>query len=333
MNTRTLTIVSIAAVVLLVVLYESLYRVKQVEQALVLEFGRPVDIVRDPGLHFKKPFVQNVEFYDKRLIQYNLDNKEVIMGDQKWLIVDAYVRYHITDPLKYKQTVRNEITMRDRLDSIVDSSLRQVLGRVPLEKVISDQRSDIMDKIKVIVNSVTSGKPLPKNFTREFIETVEPEAIAPDVSQAAAVPAIPVEEILQEYPGGFGVEVVDVRIMRADLPEENSKFVYRRMITEREREAKEFRAEGKEEADKIRARAEKERAEILAQADKEAEIIRGEADAVATKVFANAFSRDPEFYAFYRSLKAYEKSMDGNDTMMVLSPDSEFLKYMKQGLR
>lgn len=315
MKNFPLPLIAGGVAVILFILLSALYRVHQVEQALVVEFGKPVATVQKPGLHVKKPFIQDVVFFDKRLLEFNADSREVILGDQKRLIVDAYVRYRITDPLKFFQTVRDENVMRDRLNSIVESSLRQVLGNYPLDVVVSAKRADIMRDITAIVNSQTSGKPLPK----KIIETLD-EGVADKVEELAA-PTVK---------GGFGVEVADVRIMRADLPQENSQATYRRMQTEREREAKEFRARGEEEAQKIRAQAENERTIILAKAQRESDIIRGEGDAKATKIFADAFNRDPQFYAFYRSLEAYRNVMNGKDTTMVLSPDSEFLRFMEK---
>ncbi len=278
----------------------SAFIVEQTEQALILEFGKPVRAVKDAGLHFKTPFTQNVEFFDNRLIDFDAEPNEVIASDQKRLIVDAFVRYRITDPLRFKQTVGNEATMRSRLNSILESSLRQVLGSVPLSEVLSEKRSEIMADIKDIVNAQAMGKKLEG-----------------DAGNATT--------------GGFGIEVVDVRIKRADLPPANSDGIYKRMQTEREREAKEFRAKGSEDAQKIRSQADKERTIIIAEAKKKAEITRGEGDGTATKIFADAFGQDQDFFQFYRSMQAYKKTLDRKDTTMILSPDSEFLKLMEKG--
>lgn len=275
--------------------------VGQTEQALVLQFGKPVRVVEKPGLQFKTPFLQNVEYYDKRLLDFDAESKEVIAADQKRLIVDAFVRYRITDPLRFKQAVADERTMRSRLNSILESSLRQVLGSVPLSAVISEKRSEIMDNIRTLVNQQATSthlQPTPEN---------------------------------KDAVRGFGIEVVDVRIKRADLPPANSEGIYKRMQTEREREAKEFRARGAEEAQKIRSQADKERTILLAEAKKTAETTRGEGEGLATKIFADAFGQDEDFFAFYRTMQAYKKTLLGKDTTMIMSPDNEFLKMLEKG--
>jgi modulator of FtsH protease HflC len=282
-----LTVVTLAAL-------DSFFIVKQAQQALVFSFGSYVRTEKEPGLKFKTPLIQNVEFFDARLLDFDAESKEVIAADQKRLIVDAFVRYRITDPLRFKQTVGNETIMRSRLNSILESSLRQVIGEVPLSAVISEKRTDTMNKIKQLVNAQTrsgTGKDVPA--------------------------------------GGFGIEVVDVRIKRADLPPANSEGIYKRMQTEREREAKEFRAKGAEDAQKIKSMADKERTIILADAKKQAEILRGEGDQQATKIFAQSFGQDTEFFKFYRSMQAYKKALSKDDTTLVLSPNSGFLKEME----
>ena len=270
--------------------------VDQNEQALVLEFGKPVRAIQTPGLNFKKPFVQNVEYFEKRLLDFDADPKEVIAADQKRLIVDAFVRYRITDPLRFKQTVGDEATMRNRLNSILESSLRQVIGSEPLSSVISEKRPQIMQQIRAQVNAQTMA--------------------SGDDNKGK---------------GGFGIEVIDVRIKRADLPPANSDGIYKRMQTEREREAKEFRAQGAEDAQKIRSQADKDRTILLAEAQRKAEIIRGEGDQQATHIFAQSFGQDADFFQFYRSMQAYKKSLSPQDTTVVLSPNSEFLKYIDKG--
>jgi membrane protease subunit HflC len=288
--------IGIAAVVLFV-LFSSIFVVKQTEQALVLQFGKPVRVEQNPGLKFKVPFFQNVEFYSKQLLDFDAEPKEVIASDQKRLIVDAFVRYRITDPLRFKQAVADERTMRSRLNSILESSLRQVIGSQPLSAVISEKRSQVMDTIRDLVNTQARG--------------------------AATEPG----EALR----GFGIEVVDVRIKRADLPPANSEGIYKRMQTEREREAKEFRARGAEDAQKIRSQADKERTILIAEAKKTAEITRGQGDGEATKIFADSFGQDQDFFKFYRTLQAYKKTLSNKDTTVILSPDSEFLKTMDKG--
>jgi len=294
---KLLTVAGFAAVALLFVLFNASFIVNQTEQALVLQFGKPIRAVQKPGLHFKMPFVQNVEFYDKRLLDFNAESKEVIAADQKRLIVDAFVRYRITDPLRFKQAVADERTMRSRLNSILESSLRQVIGGVPLADVISQKRPEILERIRGLVNEQAMGRG--------------------DASGARD--------------GGFGIDVVDVRIKRADLPPANSEGIYKRMQTERDREAKDFRAQGAEDAQKIRSQADKERTILLAEARRKAEVVRGEGEGTAAKIFAGAFGQDQDFFKFYRSMQAYKKTLNQKDTTVILSPDSEFLKYLEKG--
>ncbi|MEQ1704917.1 MAG: protease modulator HflC [Rickettsiales bacterium] len=279
----------------------SAFIVKQTEQALVMQFGKFVREEKNAGIYFKTPFLQNVEYFDKRLLDFDANPNEVIAADQKRLIVDAFIRYKITNPLLFKQTVGNEMTMRSRLNSILESSLRQVLGSVPLSAVLSEKRAEIMSDIRNLVNLQAMGA--------KVEGTTETASIAT---------------------GGFGIEVVDVRIKRADLPPANSEGIYKRMQTEREREAKEFRAKGSEDAQKIRSQADKERTIILAEAKKKAEITRGEGDGTATKIFADSFGKDEEFFQFYRSMQAYKKTLDKKDTTIMMSPDNEFLKFMEK---
>jgi modulator of FtsH protease HflC len=299
---KSVTLIIGGLLVGLFLLANSLFVVRQTEQALVLQFGKPIRAEQTPGLKFKTPFIQNVEYFDKRLLDFDAESKEVIAADQKRLIVDAFVRYRITDPLRFKQTVADERTMRSRLNSILESSLRQVLGSVPLSEMISEKRPEIMQDIRELVNAQAMG------------------AKAPAVEGEAATTK-----------GGFGIEVVDVRIKRADLPPANSEGIYKRMQTEREREAKEFRAKGAEDAQKIRSQADKERTIILAEARKKADILRGEGDGQATKIFGDAFGQDQDFFQFYRTLQAYRKTLNQKDTTVIMSPDNEFLKYMEKG--
>jgi len=292
-----------ALAVFLLVTMNVLYIVPQTEQALVVELGRPVVVVTKPGLKMKMPFVQSVEYYDKRLLDFDAPAKQVIASDQKRLQVDAFVRYRITDPLKFKQTVRDEKTMRSHLNEILESSLREVFSSVPLKEAIAERRAALMRQIRDEMNS--------------RVNQVSLSADGKSTGQ-----------------GGFGIEIVDVRVMRADLPQANSEGVYQRMKTEREQEAKKFRAQGEEEAQKIRATAEKERTVLMAEAKKKSESIRGEGDAQATRIFAEAFGRDGEFFEFYRTLQAYRKTMTNTDTTVILSPDNPFLKYFgKEGGR
>ncbi len=276
--------VIIAAV--LIVSADSLFVLSQTEQAIVLQFGEPIREIKNPGLKLKLPFIQKVIFYDNRLLNLEPPAQEVVLNDKKRLDVDNFTRYRIVDPLKFYQTVRTEAQARSKLEEIVNSSVRKVLGRSTLQELLSSQRTEIMA----------------------------------DISQAVKVDA---EQI--------GVSVADVRIRRADLPVEVLQAINARMKTEREREAKEFRATGQQEAQKIRAEAEKEQAVIIAEAEKQAQIIRGEGDKQAIEIWNSAAGVDPKFFAFYRSLEAYKNSLSGQgDTSLVLSPDSEFFKYFKQ---
>jgi membrane protease subunit HflC len=277
-------IVGILVIVGAVVAWNSLFIVDQTEQALVLQFGEPKGGVRGPGLWAKIPFVQNVVYYDHRLLDYDPPAEEVIAADQKRLVVDAYTRFRITNPLLFFQSVRDEAGVRLRLGALVSASLRRVVGNVTLAAILSAQRADVMNKIRDEVNAESKG---------------------------------------------FGIDVVDVRIRRADLPEENNQAIYARMQSERQREAKQFRARGAELAQGIRAKADREKVVILAEAQKQAQITRGEGDSSAIKIYADAYSRDPDFYSFYRSLQAYRESLVGGTTL-VLSPDSPFLRFLNE---
>ena len=266
-----------------VVLWNSaFFVVNQWEQAIVIQLGKPVRTVTDPGLNFKIPIIQNIIKFDRRLLEYDAAPKELLTRDKQQLVVDNYSRWRIVDPLLYYQTLRNEAGAQSRLDDIIYSDLRENLGRHDMSKIVSD-RADIMTDI--VVSSRTKAT-------------------------------------------NFGIEILDVRIKRVDLPEKNEKNVFQRMRTERERQALKFRAEGEEESRKIRSEAERERKVILAEANKTSSIIRGEGEATATKVFASAYNRDPGFYSFIRTLQAYESSLD-DETMFVLSPDSEFFRTLK----
>jgi membrane protease subunit HflC len=296
MRMRSVIAWGLLAVVLLVAT-NALYIVPQTQQALVVELGRPVKVVTKAGLNVKVPFMQSVEYYDKRLLDFDAQPKEVIASDQKRLIVDAFMRYRITDPLKFKQTVRDEKTMRSHLNEILESSLREVFSSVPLNEAIAQRRAELMHLIRDEMNERVNQSSWDTNAKDEAGK------------------------------GGFGIEIVDVRVMRADLPQANSEGVYQRMKTEREREAKQWRAQGEEEAQKIRATADKDRTVLLAEAKKQAETTRGEGDATATKIFADAFGRDDDFFQFYRTMQIYRKTLTSADTTMVMSPDNAFLKY------
>ena len=269
-------------VVLAVVAYQSMFVVQEVNQAIVLQFGDPKKIITKPGLNFKIPFIQNVVYLDRRVL--NLDNppEEVIAADQKRLIVDAFARFKIVDPLKFYISVGNERVARSRLATIINSRIRSVLGTQELATLLSTDRAVHMASIQNDVNTEAQG---------------------------------------------FGITIVDVRIKRADLPQANSEAIFKRMQTEREREAKEFRAQGAEMAAKITSTADKDVTVILANANKQSEIMKGEGDGERNRIFADAFGRDPKFFAFYRAMQSYERALIGGDTSLILSPDSDFFKF------
>jgi membrane protease subunit HflC len=270
------------AAVAAVAAYESFFIVDEREQAIVLQFGEPRRVVREPGLQFKIPFIQNVTVFDRRILLFDNPVEEIISSDQKRLIVDAFARYRIVDPLLFFQTIRFELALRTRLGSIINDSLRQVLGEVPLQEVISEKRAALM------------------------------AAVADGVRREARP---------------FGIHIEDVRVRRADLPNENSEAIYRRMQTERQQEAAQIRAEGEEEARRVRAAADRDKTVILAEAERDAEVLRGRGEAEKNRIFASAFGQDPEFFAFYRSMQAYQKALTADDTTMVLSPNSQFFQF------
>ena len=260
----------------------SIFIVKEVNQAIVLQFGDPKKIITKPGLNFKLPFIQNVVFLDKRILNLDAPPEEVIASDQKRLIVDAFARFQIIDPLKFYISVGNERVARSRLSTIINSRIRSVLGTQRLQTLLSEDRTKQMSLIQEGVNNEAEK---------------------------------------------FGIKIIDVRIKRADLPQANSDAIFARMQTERNREAKEFRAKGAEMAVTITSTADKEVTVILADAQKKSEIMKGEGDGQRNKIFADAFGQDPQFFAFYRAMQAYEKALIGGETSLVLSPDSEFFKF------
>ena len=277
-----------AVIVVGVIVFQSLFIVKEINQAIVLQFGDPKKIITKAGLNFKLPFIQNVVFLDKRILNLDNDPQEVIAADQKRLIVDAIARFKIVDPLKFYISVGNERVARSRLSTIINSRIRGVLGTQELATLLSTDRTKQMAIIQSDVNKEAKS---------------------------------------------FGIKIIDVRIKRADLPPANSDAIYKRMQTEREREAKEFRAEGAEIAQKIRSTADKDVTVLLANANKKSEIMKGEGDGQRNKIFANAFGRDPQFFAFYRAMQAYETALIGGETSMVLSPDSEFFKFFGKAMK
>jgi membrane protease subunit HflC len=282
MNTRLLAIVGAVLVVAGILLTSAFFIVGQTEQALVLQLGEVRRVIREPGLKIKRPFIEDVITYDKRVLDFEPPHEEVIVSDQKRLVVDAYTRYRIVNPLLFYQTVGTEQGVRARLSSLVTGSLRRVLGGVTLSDILSAKRGEIMRQIR------------------------------DDVAAQAR---------------DFGIEVVDVRLRRADLPEENSQAIYARMQSEREREARQYRSEGAEAAQTVRANADRERTIILAEAQRDAQRVRGEGDAQATRIYGDAFGQDKQFFAFYRSLQAYRDALTGKDTAFVLSPEGNFFRF------
>ena len=275
-------VVAVLLIVVLILAYSSLFTVYQTHQALVVRLGQPIWVYTDPGLHAKVPLIDTVITIDKRILDLESTTQEVIASDQKRLVVDAFARYRIKDPLRFYQAVGTVDAANARLSTLLVSALRRVLGEATFIQLVRDERDDLMTRIR---------------------EQLDREAAA------------------------FGIEVVDVRIRRADLPEQNSQAVYQRMQTERQREAAEFRATGSQRAQEIRARADRDVTVLIADATAKAEQIRGEGDSERNRIFADAFNRDPDFFAFYRSMQAYEASMHRTDTRLLLKPDSDFFRY------
>ncbi|WP_069623615.1 protease modulator HflC [Methyloceanibacter marginalis] len=282
MGRTALTVVLVVFGLLAVTAYLTLFTVYQTQQALVLEFGKPKRLITTPGLNFKIPFIQNVSYFDKRLLDLDSAPQEVIASDQKRLVVDAFARWRITDPLLFYQTVSDERIARSQLGAFLEASLRRVLGSSSFEAVVRDERNALMQRITEQVNAEAKG---------------------------------------------IGVNVLDVRIKRADLPEANSLAIFRRMQTERQREAAEIRAQGEEASRRIRATADRQVTVLKAEATGESERIRGDGDAEKNRVFAQAFGKDPDFFAFYRSMQAYQSALQSDDTRLLLSPTSQFFQY------
>jgi len=280
---KMLKVFGILVVLLLLSSGSMFFQVDQTQTAIVLQLGKPQGGVRTAGIHWKLPVLQTVKKYDARYLSYDAAAREVITRDKKNLKVDNYALWRIADPLKFYQTVRDEIGAQSRIDDISYSQVREQLGKYDLIDIVATKRREIMEEV-----------------TRKTAEAA------------------------REY----GIEVVDVRIKRADLPPSNEKAVYARMQAERTRQAQLYRAEGEEAAREIRSQADKERAVILAEAYRQAEELRGQGDAEATRIYAEAFGRDPEFYAFTRSLDVYSEAFKDKD-VLVLSPDGDLFKYLK----
>jgi len=281
---KSMYIVGIAVVVLLIVANATFYAVHQTQYAIIVQLGKPVRVVLEPGLHMRAPFVQQATYFDNRVLEYDAAPAEILTKDKKNLVLDNYSKWRIKAPLKFYKTVKNEAGGRSRLDDIIYSQLRVQLGLHNLNEIISEARENIMKKVTASSNIVAND---------------------------------------------YGIEVVDVRIKRADLPPENERHVFERMRAERERQAKKYRSEGQEESLKVKAAADRDRTIILAEAYKTGEEMKGEGDAKSIKIYAQAFERDPQFYDFIRSLEAYKKSLK-KGTTVVLSPEMDFFKYFRQ---
>ena len=283
---RAISVVAgLLGIVVLITLLSSFYFVQQTEEALVLQFGAPQAVITEPGIHFKTPLTQNVVFFDKRVLLLDALPEEVIASDKKRMVVDAFARWRIVDPLRFYQSMVDKDTAISRLSPILSSSVRRVLGGQTFAAMLSGKRAQLMLDIR------------------------------DDMNQDVA---------------GFGIKIVAVRIRHADLPQANSDAIFQRMQKEREREAAEYRAEGDETAQRIRARATREVTILTAEATRESEILRGEGDAEKTRILGEAYGQDAEFFAFYRSMQAYQDSL-GSGTTVVLSPESDFLKYFGKG--
>ncbi len=270
-----------ATIISLFLLMNAVYVVDERQQAIVFQFGEIVEKpVVEAGLHLKIPFIQNVTYFDKRILNVYADEKEIIAKDRKRLIVNAFAKYQISDALTYYKAVSNS-KIQARFNSIFESSIREVLGKEPLSALLTNKRAEIMSQI---------------------------------------------QELMDQKASNFGVKIVDIRILRADLPKENSAAIYRRMQTEREKEAREIRAEGEEEGQVIKSKADKEAKILLAEANKQSNILKGQGEAKASVIYAQAFGKDPEFFEFYRTMTAYQKTLKKSDTKMILSPASPFLK-------
>jgi membrane protease subunit HflC len=268
--------------VVVIVGYSSVFTVAQTEQVLLVRLGEPIRVVTDPGLNFKAPFIDTVISIDKRILDLENPSQEVIASDQKRLVVDAFARYRIKNALRFYQSVGSIQAANIQLTTLLNASLRRVLGEVTFITVVRDQREALMARIR---------------------------------------------DQLDKEADGYGIQVVDVRIRRADLPEQNSQAVYQRMQTERQREAAEFRAQGGQKAQEIRSNADREATVIVAEANSTAEQVRGAGDGERNRLFAEAYGKDPDFFAFYRSMAAYENGLKSSDTRFLLRPDSDFFKF------
>jgi membrane protease subunit HflC len=275
-------VILVIALAVLIIVYSSLFAVYQTQQALVVRLGQVVRVINEPGLNVKVPFIDTVIGIDKRILDLEAPAQEVIASDQKRLVVDAFARYRIHDPLRFFQTLGSKAAADSQLAILLNSALRRVLGEATFIQLVRDERAELMARIRDLINHEAEG---------------------------------------------YGIEVVDARIRRADLPEQNSQAVYQRMQTARQREAAEYRAQGQQQAQEIRSRADRDVTVLVADATNKSEQIRGQGDALRNEIFATAFNQDPDFFAFYRTMQAYETGLKANDTRLVLKPDSSFFRY------
>jgi modulator of FtsH protease HflC len=275
-------VVAVLILAAVIGLWSSLFTVYQTQQALVVRLGQPVRVVSEPGLHAKAPFIDSVIKIDRRILDLEAPPQEVIASDQKRLVVDAFARYRIQNPLQFYQTLGSIESANSQLSILLNSGLRRVLGEANFQQVVRDERAELMSRILKLMDQ--EARP-------------------------------------------YGIQVVDVRIRRADLPEQNSQAVYQRMQTERQRQAAEFRAQGKQRGQEIRSKADREVTVLVAEAQSQGEQIRGDGDSKRNQIFAEAFTKDQDFFAFYRSMQAYETGMKHNDTRFLLKPDSSFFRF------
>ena len=279
---KSVAILGVVALIAGIVGSSAMYTVDQTEQAMVMQFGNPQRQVRDPGLHFKMPFIQDVVFYDNRILDLDPPSGQVILSDQKRINVDAFARYRITDPLRFFQALRTEGQFRDQVGRILNSAVRNSMARNSLSDLLSGKREDIMSEI---------------------------------------------QQRLADETKDYGIEVLDVRVVRTDLPPEISQNVYNRMRSDRVKEANQLRADGDKAKLEITSRADRDKVVLIAEAQRQAQILRGEGDALRNRILGEAYGQDPEFFAFYRSMTAYRSALAAGDTNLVLSPDSDFFRF------
>lgn len=327
MQKRFTLIGGILLVVLGFLAYNALFVVHQTQQALVLQFGAIKRVVQEPGLNVKLPFIQNVLFFDRRVLNLDPPPLTVVLSDQRRLIVDVFVRYRITDPVRFYETVNNETQLRDRFAPIVNNQVRSVLGEVTLTSVLSEERDEIMQQIRRSVNAAVRQATVEAGIDTTAVDTTAVDEAAEDESQ---VQLTDTSQPAERRRRGLGIDVVDVRIGRADLSSDVSRSVYERMRAERERDAAEFRAQGQEQFQRITASADREATVIRAEAQRDADILRGEGEGERTRLLNEAFGQDAEFFDFYRSMQAYSEAIRGENSMLVLPPDNDFFRFFNE---